>query len=211
MAQVHDTQDLATQHHVADAPGSCPEITELHDPQRERELAALWAGEREFQARRAAESAAATPDALTDADGLRWWNDISRDQRAYWLRQADSARPVDAWNVYRASIAGALDARCAAEFDSQRPLADADVTRLTAGLLGDEFGDLPPGPRASAVPDDTPLDEAIADLGVALAGVASALLAADMRISRRQADLVRDIGARLQQVVGLVGAAGGVR
>lgn len=177
-----------------------------------------------------------------------------------------------------------------ADSAAQRPLTDADVTRLTAGLMGDEHGDLVPGPRTPAsdgdgvspehgaiydctgrifntcsfagldlltseqirpllararkleddldaaieaaeagttgqppacdddgpVPDplplpDTPLGEAIGDLGVALAGVASALLAADLRISPRQADLVVDIGARLGQIVGLIGAAGGAQ
>lgn len=32
--------------------------------------------------------------------GMRWWNSITRSERAYWLERADSARPVDAWREY---------------------------------------------------------------------------------------------------------------
>lgn len=51
-------------------------------------------------------------------EGMRWWNGLSREQRAYWLRQADSARPSDAWRAFRTAIVRTLEAERAADYDA---------------------------------------------------------------------------------------------
>lgn len=38
-----------------------------------------------------------TPDAL---EGMNWWNSISELERAYWLKQANSAVPADARQAF---------------------------------------------------------------------------------------------------------------
>lgn len=40
----------------------------------------------------------ASPDDLL---GVAWFNGISEFARAYWLAQAGSARPSDAWTAYK--------------------------------------------------------------------------------------------------------------
>jgi hypothetical protein len=50
-----------------------------------------------------------SPDAAAYDDteaGMRWWNALTIDRRAEWLRRANSARPVDAWRLYRAETLG---------------------------------------------------------------------------------------------------------
>lgn len=45
----------------------------------------------------------AEPERLPPAaetTGIAWWNRLSEAQRAYWLRVAGSARPVDAYRAY---------------------------------------------------------------------------------------------------------------
>jgi len=36
-----------------------------------------------------------------DELGMIWWNWMTENERAYWCRVADSARPVDAWRAYQ--------------------------------------------------------------------------------------------------------------
>ena len=36
-----------------------------------------------------------------DELGMTWWNRLTATQRRYWLGQADSARPVDAWRTFQ--------------------------------------------------------------------------------------------------------------
>lgn len=38
-------------------------------------------------------------------EGMAWWNEISQNDRAYWLEVAQSARPVDARYAYRTAEA----------------------------------------------------------------------------------------------------------
>ncbi len=38
-----------------------------------------------------------------EAVGMAWWNRLSSRQRADWLQRARSARPADAWAVYKRS------------------------------------------------------------------------------------------------------------
>ena len=35
-----------------------------------------------------------------EAAGMAWWNSLTEQQRAEWLRRANSARPADAWEAY---------------------------------------------------------------------------------------------------------------
>jgi hypothetical protein len=42
----------------------------------------------------------ATPDDLL---GMRWFNGLTRQERAVWLDRANSAAPVDAWRAYQAA------------------------------------------------------------------------------------------------------------
>ena len=42
----------------------------------------------------------ATPD---DRAGMAWWNSLTKPERARWLVEAGSARPVDAWRAYKGS------------------------------------------------------------------------------------------------------------
>lgn len=43
---------------------------------------------------------------LLDAEaGMRWFNSLSEHQRALWLTRAGSARPADAWALWKA-VAG---------------------------------------------------------------------------------------------------------
>lgn len=37
---------------------------------------------------------------VSEQVGMAWWNRLSEAERAYWLRVADSARPVDAYAAY---------------------------------------------------------------------------------------------------------------
>lgn len=37
--------------------------------------------------------------------GMRWWNAMAREDRAYWLERARSAVPADAWAAYKAAVA----------------------------------------------------------------------------------------------------------
>lgn len=37
-----------------------------------------------------------------DEDGIVWWNSCTEEERAYWLRVAASAVPLDAWLAYLA-------------------------------------------------------------------------------------------------------------
>jgi len=39
-----------------------------------------------------------------DAAGMEWWNNATHQERRYWLDVAKSARPVDAWRAYSASL-----------------------------------------------------------------------------------------------------------
>ena len=36
-----------------------------------------------------------------DLAGMAWWNNLRPFDRAYWLSEAGSAAPVDAWNAYQ--------------------------------------------------------------------------------------------------------------
>ena len=36
-----------------------------------------------------------------DVTGMHWWNALTEAERAYWLRRADSAKPVDAWEAFK--------------------------------------------------------------------------------------------------------------
>jgi hypothetical protein len=36
-----------------------------------------------------------------DEAGMRWWNGLSEAARRHWLRQANSARPADAWQEWK--------------------------------------------------------------------------------------------------------------
>lgn len=38
-----------------------------------------------------------------EAAGINWWNSLTEDQRADWLRRANSARPADAWQAYKSA------------------------------------------------------------------------------------------------------------
>ena len=38
---------------------------------------------------------------LDAADGMEWWNALSEPVRAFWLNQAGSAAPADAWERYK--------------------------------------------------------------------------------------------------------------
>lgn len=47
--------------------------------------------------------APSSTEQLADAlAGLAWWNDLQPHERAYWLQQAGSAVPADAWEEYKA-------------------------------------------------------------------------------------------------------------
>ena len=61
----------------------------------------------------AAASFPADPDDAPE-EGINWWNSIAEDERAHWLAQASSARPVDAWGAFLRSKAHA-DADAVAE------------------------------------------------------------------------------------------------
>jgi hypothetical protein len=37
---------------------------------------------------------------MSDEDGIAWWNALSASVRRYWLNQANSARPADAYAEY---------------------------------------------------------------------------------------------------------------
>jgi hypothetical protein len=39
--------------------------------------------------------------AQEEADGMEWWNQCSRYERAAWCREAGNARPADAWAAYK--------------------------------------------------------------------------------------------------------------
>lgn len=46
---------------------------------------------------------ASSTEQLADAlAGLAWWNDLEPQQRAWWLQQAQSAVPADAWEEFKA-------------------------------------------------------------------------------------------------------------
>lgn len=45
----------------------------------------------------------ATADELA---GVQWWNDLSEDQRAFWLWASESAIPWCAWNAWKRHQAG---------------------------------------------------------------------------------------------------------
>ena len=49
-------------------------------------------------------SEAATAD---ERAGMDWWNALTEDRRAYWLRAANSAIPAEAWAEYKRTIATA--------------------------------------------------------------------------------------------------------
>ena len=36
-----------------------------------------------------------------EAKGIAWWNALSEEDRAFWLRAAISAVPADAWAYYK--------------------------------------------------------------------------------------------------------------
>jgi len=38
------------------------------------------------------------------AMGMRWWNSISPFDRSWWLKEAGSAVPADAWECYKSSL-----------------------------------------------------------------------------------------------------------
>lgn len=41
----------------------------------------------------------------SDAElGVRWWNNLTIEQRADWLRLADSAAPADAWALFKRGV-----------------------------------------------------------------------------------------------------------
>ncbi|MGU7773755.1 hypothetical protein ACV229_26675 [Burkholderia sp. MR1-5-21] len=42
---------------------------------------------------------AADPNAAPE-EGIDWWNDLAEHERAHWLKQAGSARAVDAWGAF---------------------------------------------------------------------------------------------------------------
>lgn len=51
-------------------------------------------------------TATITPiDRRAAEQGMAWWNAITADDRAYWLRRAASARPVDAYRAYQNAVA----------------------------------------------------------------------------------------------------------
>ena len=41
-----------------------------------------------------------------EAAGIAWWNGISEEERAEWLRRAESAVPADAWAAFKARHIG---------------------------------------------------------------------------------------------------------
>ncbi len=48
------------------------------------------------------------PERLPTSDeqaGMDWWNGLSEELRAAWLKSACSARPADAWEAYKCSAA----------------------------------------------------------------------------------------------------------
>jgi len=41
---------------------------------------------------------------MSDAiNGIKWWNSLDRFDRAYWCGRANSARPCDAYEAYKAA------------------------------------------------------------------------------------------------------------
>jgi hypothetical protein len=38
--------------------------------------------------------------------GITWWNSLTERERAYWLQQAGSAVPGDAWTAYLKTLPG---------------------------------------------------------------------------------------------------------
>lgn len=40
-----------------------------------------------------------------DSAGVAWWNASTEAERAHWLAEAQSARPVDAWSAYQRATA----------------------------------------------------------------------------------------------------------
>ena len=41
---------------------------------------------------------------VSEQVGMAWWNRLSEAERAYWLRVANSARPVDAYRAYSRGV-----------------------------------------------------------------------------------------------------------
>jgi hypothetical protein len=41
-----------------------------------------------------------------EKDGMTWWNDLSPEDRLFWLRQADSAIPAAAWEAFKRLVDG---------------------------------------------------------------------------------------------------------
>jgi hypothetical protein len=39
-------------------------------------------------------------EAIDPQQGVTWWNALTEDQRGQWLKEADSARPADAYDVF---------------------------------------------------------------------------------------------------------------
>lgn len=37
-----------------------------------------------------------------DELGMIWWNKLTHAERRYWLNEAGSARPIDAWKAFQA-------------------------------------------------------------------------------------------------------------
>jgi hypothetical protein len=81
--------------------------------------------------------------------GLTWWNALTENERAYWLKRAESAGQVDAWRAY------------------QRSWREAEAMPGEAGVLADEIILIVARAREAGIDDETiiaRLQEAVAVL-----------------------------------------------
>jgi hypothetical protein len=58
--------------------------------------------------------------------GVDWWNAMSEETRAFWLGQAKSAVPADAWQAYLTQEAMGDAVEVAEDWLSTRPQTDAN-------------------------------------------------------------------------------------
>jgi hypothetical protein len=65
----------------------------------------------------------AAPMATDDEAGMAWWNGLSEAERAKWAKAAGTGRAKDAWELFKAGRALALE---------DDPLADAHAALLRA-------------------------------------------------------------------------------
>jgi hypothetical protein len=71
------------------------------------------------------------------AAGSAWWNALSENERAYWAKRAESARPADAWRVY------------------ERSWREAEAMPGEAGTLADEIALIIARAREAGIDDET--------------------------------------------------------